>query len=104
VDSPKCVRCSLVGICLPEETHQLSEERTDPPPQLSLFDAVHNGRLKKPPARETTPAGDAADGFASAVPKPARTDKNFRGRSTAAFREPQAAHDIAWVCAVSAAA
>ena len=53
VDSPKCTRCSLVGICLPEETHHLSAERAAPAPQLSLFDAAHNGRLKKQPGRET---------------------------------------------------
>jgi CRISPR-associated protein Cas1 len=53
VDSPKCTRCSLVGICLPEETHKLREDRPPPPPQLSLFDDAHNGRLKKQPARET---------------------------------------------------
>jgi len=27
VDSPKCPRCSLVGICLPDETHMLAEAR-----------------------------------------------------------------------------
>jgi len=26
IDSPKCPRCSLVGICLPDETHLLQEE------------------------------------------------------------------------------
>jgi CRISPR-associated protein Cas1 len=42
VDSPKCPRCSLVGICLPDETNALRaralrfEERR--PVQISLFD------------------------------------------------------------------
>lgn len=38
VDSPKCPRCSLVGICLPDETHLLR-------------------RLKSQPAAEAAPAG-----------------------------------------------
>lgn len=31
-DSPKCPRCSLVGICLPDETNLLCEEAADEPP------------------------------------------------------------------------
>ncbi len=39
VDSPKCPRCSLVGICLPDETVLLeSLSAPAPTPQLSLFD------------------------------------------------------------------
>ena len=53
VDSPKCTRCSLVGICLPEETHRLRGEQPEPAPQLTLFDEARNDRLKKPPGRET---------------------------------------------------
>jgi len=30
-DSPKCPRCSLVGICLPDETHLLQQETGDTP-------------------------------------------------------------------------
>ncbi len=30
VDSPKCPRCSLVGICLPDETNTLSDRSTAP--------------------------------------------------------------------------
>jgi CRISPR-associated protein Cas1 len=38
VDSPKCPGCSLVGICLPDETHGLSSQpRTRVAAQLSLF-------------------------------------------------------------------
>jgi CRISPR-associated protein Cas1 len=46
VDSPKCPRCSLVGICLPDETNALRaralrfEERR--PVQFSLFDGQGN--------------------------------------------------------------
>lgn len=43
VDSPKCPRCSLVGICLPDETRALLEGLRTPEPdeveQLGLFDA-----------------------------------------------------------------
>lgn len=36
VDSPKCPRCSLVGICLPDETNRLAQLVPDPR-QLDLF-------------------------------------------------------------------
>lgn len=32
IDSPKCPRCSLVGICLPDETHFLQRAETPPRP------------------------------------------------------------------------
>lgn len=34
VDSPKCPRCSLVGICLPDETNLLAERTQSPPRRL----------------------------------------------------------------------
>ncbi len=34
VDSPKCPRCSLVGICLPDEVNSLTERRKLPPRRL----------------------------------------------------------------------
>jgi CRISP-associated protein Cas1 len=34
VDSPKCPRCSLVGICLPDEVNTLAERSEAPPRQL----------------------------------------------------------------------
>ena len=34
VDSPKCVRCSLVGLCLPDETNALLARRDQPPRRL----------------------------------------------------------------------
>ena len=41
VDSPKCVRCSLVGICLPDETrallHGTTQPEADGAEQLPLF-------------------------------------------------------------------
>jgi CRISP-associated protein Cas1 len=37
VDSPKCVRCSLVPICLPDETNAARGITPDPPPQFDLF-------------------------------------------------------------------
>jgi CRISPR-associated protein Cas1 len=45
VDSPKCPRCSLVGICLPDETHAARQAmRPAGPTQRFLFD------LGEPPA------------------------------------------------------
>jgi CRISPR-associated protein Cas1 len=34
VDSPKCIRCSLVGLCLPDETNALLARRKQPPRRL----------------------------------------------------------------------
>jgi CRISPR-associated protein Cas1 len=34
VDSPKCPRCSLVGLCLPDETNALLARREQPPRRL----------------------------------------------------------------------
>jgi CRISPR-associated protein Cas1 len=48
VDSPKCPGCSLVGICLPDETTLLASETPSGPVQLSLFEAAEAAR--KPPA------------------------------------------------------
>lgn len=39
VDSPKCPGCSMVGICLPDETNSLLGRRPEPVVQLSLFGA-----------------------------------------------------------------
>jgi CRISPR-associated protein Cas1 len=47
VDSPKCPGCSLVGICLPDETALLAAAAPEPV-QLSLFEAEE--RERKPPA------------------------------------------------------
>ena len=38
VDSPKCPRCSLVGICLPDEVNFLNREETPPRPLSVLRD------------------------------------------------------------------
>lgn len=47
IDSPKCPRCSLVGICLPDETHALTAADAEAAPASS------------PPRRLITPADDA---------------------------------------------
>ncbi|TWT65084.1 CRISPR-associated endonuclease Cas4g/Cas1g [Allorhodopirellula solitaria] len=39
VSSPKCPRCSLVGICLPDETRRLAESRQTPPTVRPLITA-----------------------------------------------------------------
>ena len=51
VDSPKCPGCSLVGICLPDETWRAAEEEADEPLQLALFDLPR----RKPVKREVRP-------------------------------------------------
>jgi CRISPR-associated protein Cas1 len=49
VDSPKCPGCSLVGICLPDETLAVEEaEQESAPQQLELFGALR----RKPAKRE----------------------------------------------------
>ena len=53
VDSPKCPGCSLVSICMPDETWQLqSQSDNGKPEQLSLFE-----ELRKKPAQ---PVGSGA--------------------------------------------
>lgn len=50
-DSPKCPGCSLVGICLPDETTWLTgQSATESAEQLRLFEQTADGR--KPPQRE----------------------------------------------------
>jgi CRISPR-associated protein Cas1 len=51
MDSPKCPGCSLVGICLPDETWRAAEEEADEPLQLALFDVPR----RKPVKREVRP-------------------------------------------------
>jgi len=40
IDSPKCPRCSLVGICLPDETNALSERSSKPARRLTPRDGA----------------------------------------------------------------
>lgn len=63
VDSPKCVRCSLSGICLPDETRALlhgpSPDDTDAPQQLRLFEQPPSDvRPEDAEIRRLIPAGD----------------------------------------------
>ncbi|HLG54740.1 MAG TPA: CRISPR-associated endonuclease Cas1 [Vicinamibacterales bacterium] len=66
VDSPKCVRCSLVGICLPDETRALLHGVGQPEPggaeQLALFDGDEpsegSARDRVDEVRRLIPAGD----------------------------------------------
>jgi CRISPR-associated protein Cas1 len=51
VDSPKCPGCSLVGICLPDETWRAGAEEVEEPQQLALFDVP----WRKPVKREVRP-------------------------------------------------
>ena len=53
VDSPKCPGCSLVGICLPDETHHYQERAHNRlPHQYGLFDEISDVP-RKPMGRET---------------------------------------------------
>ncbi|MEX2270435.1 MAG: CRISPR-associated endonuclease Cas1 [Vicinamibacterales bacterium] len=59
VDSPKCPRCSLVGICLPDETHVA--ERNDPlvdSRQLALFESPVSENRADGEVRRLVPARD----------------------------------------------
>jgi len=48
IDSPKCPGCSLVGICMPDETWMLQHESEEAgPEQLVLFAEVPPGQSKK---------------------------------------------------------
>lgn len=66
IDSPKCLRCSLNGICLPDETRALLLGPNQPDPggqeQLPLFDnpedEEHRVRLDAGNVRRLVPAGD----------------------------------------------
>jgi CRISPR-associated protein Cas1 len=51
VDSPKCPGCSLVGICLPDETWRAGAVEIEDPQQLALFDMPR----RKPAKREVRP-------------------------------------------------
>lgn len=54
-DSPKCIRCSLVGICLPDEVKYLRRDHPTPPrplavsdpPALPLYIQDHRARVSK---------------------------------------------------------
>jgi CRISPR-associated protein Cas1 len=52
-DSPKCPRCSFVGVCLPDETNRLATAPESV--QLSLFDILNDGPTPKKPAAPATP-------------------------------------------------
>ncbi|HYD82423.1 MAG TPA: Dna2/Cas4 domain-containing protein, partial [Opitutus sp.] len=64
VDSPKCARCSLVTICLPDETRLLHEAPSHPddedaPPSQEMFGFAREfGAVQELPARYSTGAPD----------------------------------------------
>lgn len=71
VDSPKCPRCSLVGICLPDETHAATawSDRSDGAGQLRLFADVGAA-----PDADSVFAVDVGKGGAPRRLVPARDD------------------------------
>lgn len=67
VDSPKCPRCSLVGICLPDETRQaMGLEPASDQCQLSLFGEPGGSRAESP--IEQAESGVDPDGVRRLVP------------------------------------
>ena len=59
VDSPKCPGCSLVGICLPDETLAVGEaERESAPQQLELFGAPRRKPVKREVRALVTPRSE----------------------------------------------
>ncbi|MGH9340595.1 MAG: CRISPR-associated endonuclease Cas4g/Cas1g [Acidobacteriota bacterium] len=50
VDSPKCPGCSMVGICLPDETNSLGIGPAQSVIQMSLFDAADATPVTTPPS------------------------------------------------------
>jgi len=53
VDSPKCPGCSLVGVCLPDETvHLIDRPASEPVAQYALFDEKQPA-IRKGPGTET---------------------------------------------------
>ncbi|NQW03517.1 MAG: CRISPR-associated endonuclease Cas1 [Acidobacteria bacterium] len=60
IDSPKCPRCSLVGICLPDETAFVEARRTfdDETAQLWLIEPEARPEAEEPPVRKLVPARD----------------------------------------------
>lgn len=57
VDSPKCVRCSLVGLCLPDETNALLARREQPPRRLLYLGTRINGRSTSPNQARSSECG-----------------------------------------------
>ena len=58
MDSPKCPGCSLVGICLPDETWRAAEEEADEPQQLALFDVPRRKPVKREVRAMMTPRSE----------------------------------------------
>jgi len=58
VDSPKCPGCSLVGICLPDETIRAGAEDDGVGEQLSLFDGARRKPVKREVRKLVTPRSE----------------------------------------------
>ena len=56
-DSPKCPRCSLAGICLPDETRRLAEDIADAQ-QLGLFEELRRKPVKREVRALVTPRSE----------------------------------------------
>ncbi len=58
MDSPKCPGCSLVGICLPDETLAAATEVDADPPQLALFGDAPRKPVKREVRALVTPRSE----------------------------------------------
>lgn len=57
VDSPKCPRCSLVGLCLPDELNLLNDRATRPPRRLVASDPAAQPLYASTPGARLTKRG-----------------------------------------------
>jgi CRISPR-associated protein Cas1 len=58
MDSPKCPGCSLVGICLPDETWRAGSEEAEESQQLALFDLPRRKAVRREVRPLMTPRGE----------------------------------------------
>ena len=80
VDSPKCPGCSLVGVCLPDETiHYQERDQERSQQQYGLFDSVSESTRKPQGARDQAARG-SSQRFAPSIPEHAGAEGGKDGR------------------------
>lgn len=94
VDSPKCPRCSLVGICLPDEVNALSSRSTRPPRRLLPRDPAARPLYVTDQGHDRSPPGagrDQPEGGDGQVGPPYRCVPGQRPRQRAGNQPAHAA-------------